>query len=88
MVWYAYIAALFARMFLIKASRTSCRAFPATNFSRVDLGFANLAVGGVLVYVAWCGTWPLSVTALRDGLLISLHLANQFSKVRDAALHP
>jgi hypothetical protein len=54
-------------------------------------GFANVAIGGTLLYVflpQLPPPWPLCVVALVGGLIVALYLARHFARVRKEAPHP
>jgi hypothetical protein len=104
MSWYAYVAWFFAGAFLTNAVPHVVQGICGNRFQtpfasprgvgessavvNVIWGFANLAIGGVLIGQFFPPPWTLCATALIGGLAIALYLASHFGKVRSAAPHP
>ena len=108
MACYDYISAFFAGAFLINSVPHIVQGVSGNEFQtpfakppgvgessaivNVIWGFANLAIGGVLMSIAWSGPWPspwqLCITAFVGALALALYLASHFRKVRDAAPQP
>src|SRR5260370_32265991 len=108
MAWYAYIAWLFAGAFLANAIPHVVQGISGNRFQtpfasprgvgessaivNVIWGFANFAIGGVLLHLflppQLPPPWSLCAAALIGALAMALWLANHFGKVRNAAPHP
>jgi hypothetical protein len=104
MPWYAYIACFLAGAFLANAVPHIVQGACGNQFQspfasppgegessaivNVIWGFANLLIGGALLFGFFPPPWPLCLVALIGGLAISLYLAHHFGKVRSAAPHP
>jgi hypothetical protein len=108
MAWYVYLASLFAGAFLANAVPHTVQGICGNRFQtpfasprgvgessaivNVIWGFANLAIGGVLLHVfvpaEWPPPWSLCAVGLIGALVMALWLANHFGKVRNAAPHP
>jgi hypothetical protein len=108
MAWYVYLAWFFAGAFLANAIPHTVQGICGNRFQtpfasprgvgessaivNVIWGFANLAIGGVLLHVFFPPQlpppWSLCFAALVGAVAMALYLANHFGKVRNSAPHP